>query len=214
MISARLASLIAVIAIGMAPPACASIHTVKLNPRATYLQTASDSGSLDATPIALASLPFAVSAGDFLRLERLGDFSFFARGDESGRGLSAVFSSTSELLPNSNLNRVAGAIDAGTDYSSGPNFLGGPNDIAADFFVPGLGSVVTSVIVQVPVDAAYLFFSASDSQFGDNLDIDNNFAVSIERIAGGANPEASAVITWSLLGLVAGGFRFYRRPAP
>lgn len=107
----------------------------------------------------------------------------------------AVFSSTDELLSNTTLNRVPGAIDAGANYTTGPLLNGELNDISQDFFVPGAGNSTTSVTVQIPDKAKFLFFSPNDSFYSDNTDTDadGDYGVRISA-PGGAVPEPSPLL--------------------
>lgn len=181
--------------------ACASVFA--LNPQATYLHI---NGDVDLPATAVKLSDFAASSGDFLLLQRLGDFSFTGVSGEVGMGMTAVFSSSPTLDLASSLNRVLGAIEAGSDVATDPTFLGSqPTDISQDFAVTGAG-----VVVQVPIGALYIFFSPADSMFNDNLDVDNNWAVNIERVDG-AVPEAASITVWGGLVAVAGASLFGAR---
>jgi len=158
-------------------PVAASAVTLSLDAKATYLRVNSDSGALDATAFKLSDYGF--SAGDTVKFTRVGEF-------DNGnavllKGLTAVFSSTSTLLGGSNLDRVAGAIDAGVDFTTFATFNGGlATDISQDFIIGGNGGVLFTMTVVVPAAAEYVFFSSMDSYFGDNTSLD--YGVSMEAV--------------------------------
>ena len=153
---------------------------IALNSKATYLHTNSDPSAAFVNPIDLFTLSFAVSAGDFIRLTRLGDFSNGPTRPDSTLPLAAVFSSSTTLPAPANLNRLPNAIDAGTDFFSGNTFAGNqPTDITEDFSIASLDGSMTSLLIQVPVGGRYLFVAAPDTAYGDNTDPDGDFAVAI-----------------------------------
>jgi hypothetical protein len=85
----------------------------------------------------------------------------------------AVFSSSATLLPADRLNRVAGAIDAGTDVATAPTLSGArATDIAQDFSI-GRDNI------RIPAGARYLFVAAPDIFYSDNADPDADFALRI-----------------------------------
>jgi len=132
----------------------------------------------------LFSLSFSVSAGDFLQLTRLGDFS--ERQDpvaDDRLFLFALFSSSTTLLTASDLNRLPDAIDAGTDFVSPNTFSGNqPTDIPQDFTVDSGDGVQTNVVIQVPTGGRYLFVATDDTFLGDNSDPDGDFAIQISTV--------------------------------
>jgi hypothetical protein len=199
----RLSHIVAVAFLGwglvaQVQPVQASLFLV--DPRANYLHLASGDVAPSSTPIFLGALPFAVSAGDFLRLERIGDFDF-GPGDDVGINMIAVFSSSSTILDASALHRIPGAIDVSVDIVTGPNMLDGSlNDIAEDFAIFSVSNPVTSVIVQIPVGAAYLFVSTKDSHYYDNSDPDGDYGVSITKYTS-INPEPSSLAVFGLIGM-------------
>jgi len=185
----------------------ASASIFSIDPAATYLLTNNDAAP-NATAFGLASL--GVQAGDFIRLERLGNFDYNL-GQDNGTSLVAVFSSSSELLATSELNRVVGALKAGDAFATGPTHHGSlSNDIAEDFFVPGSGN---SVVVKVPVGALFLFFSTNDSYFNDNTDPDGNFGVRItsaDNLRVSSAPAPSSFLIFALGGTTAWSLRRFR----
>ncbi len=196
----------------------AKADTILVNPRATYLRTNSDPSALDAVAINLSTLSFTVTPGDFIRLERMGDYSAGSSLPDTQTWMVGVFSSSNVLLGSSNLNRVAGAIDAGTDVTTSPTFFGSlSTDIAQDFKISdpvGVPGGISSIIVEVPTGAAYLFVSPNDSFFGDNTDPNGNYGVQITSVAR-AIPEPSSLALLALggLGLLGYGGRRRKRGA-
>lgn len=194
-------------------PAVASI--IAIDPRATYLTTKYDPFALNAAAVDLSAL--GLEAGDLISLQRLGDFNYFPLGlGPEGTSLAAVFSSTSTLLAADQSHRVVGAIDAGSNYATGPTlFHHLATDIAEDFFVPG---GLASVVVEIPVGAAFLFFTVNDSYFGDNSDPDRDFAVSItavnpspsEDLRVDSAPAPSSFLVFAIGGAFALAFRCLR----
>lgn len=201
-----------VFAVSLLPtlPATARADFVTVDPRATYLRTNSDS-ALNAAPIDLTALSFAVNAGDVLRLDQFGEYSQTLGGPESGTQMIAVFSASSTLLPSNNLNRVADAIDAGVDFVTGATFFGGVStDISQDFLVPSSGA--GGVLIQVPVGARFLFVAAHDSLYSDNSDPDRNYGIRITAAPPQAVPAPGGFVLLSLgVGCVAGITRVRRR---
>ena len=154
--------------------AVAQGSSVSVDPFATYLRidTAVDSAG-NTVPIALAAL--GVSAGDTIVLKRVGDYVGISAGADDQTAMVGVFSASSVLLAQTNLNRVQDAIDAGTDFVTGATFPNNlPTDIAEDFFVTGGG-----IQIQVPTGATHLFVAVPDNLYGDNQDPDGDFAVEI-----------------------------------
>jgi Secretion system C-terminal sorting domain len=154
--------------------------TIKVDPRATYLRTNND-GAPAAVPFALESA--ALSPGNWVLLQRLGDFDNGPNGD-TYVNLSGVFSRNDTLLANTVQQRVPGAVDAGVDFVSSNTYYSSlPTDIAEDFFID-------SIYIQIPDSARFLFLSVSDSWFQDNSDPDGDFALRIVR----SNPPLPTLI--------------------
>ncbi len=160
--------------------AVASATVISLDPRATYLRTDGDA-ALDAVAYPLSS--FDISPGDWIRIERLGFYSPLNPGyPDINRYLDAVFSGSAALLSYVNLNRVQNAIDAGTDFVSPNTWIGSlSTDITQDFAVDD-GSTFNFVELQVPAGATHIFFTVSDSLFGDNGDPNGDFGAAISII--------------------------------
>src|SRR5688572_25721279 len=96
-----------------------SAINISLDSRATYLRgDVEDTDAHAAVPINLSSL--GISAGDFIRLEALGDIDFTIHDPvpDAPPIVTGLFSSSATLLGSSELNRVPGAIEAGGDVST------------------------------------------------------------------------------------------------
>jgi hypothetical protein len=202
----------AAICLGVMAHASATI--ISLDPRATYLRTNEpvSSPALDATAYSLAALGF--SAGDVIRIQILGDWQGGSGLSSSGTPYTdtltasrAVFSTSSTLLDSSVLNRVAGAVSAGVTGSvSGATFIGGlATDIPEDFFISDIVKTLT-----IPLGAQYIFFSPSDNRFGDNLDPDGDYAVSLTLVSNAVPEPQSLVLVLVALFLAGFGVRHKR----
>ena len=87
-------------------------------------------------------------------------------------GITAVFSTSNQLQPSSELNRVTGAIDAGDDYVSLPTANGNqPTDIPEDFQITPAAPTASDLfgfVTTIPPGANFLFVAVSDSLYSDN----------------------------------------------
>jgi len=181
----------------------ATATIISINPKATYLHTFNDVGALDTIPIELVSL--GLSGGQFIRLQRLGDFDGGPGGD-TVTAMIGVFSANNVLLASNLLNRVQDAIDAGVDYATVPTFLNSEQtDIAEDFFVD-------DIQIQIPIGATHLFVAAPDSFYQDNSDSNGNFAVDITVVP---IPEPSTWLLFAvgILGILGMGWRQRKKAA-
>lgn len=143
-----------------------------IDPTSTYLRTNQDSAK-NATAFLLSEM--SLVPGDFIRLQRFGDFKLGTSYDDTGTGMIAVFSGSNILLASNLLNRVQDAIDTGIDVTTAVTYHGSLNtNIPEDF-------LVNDNYVQIPQGAMYLFIVASDSLYRDNTDPDGDFAVGITR---------------------------------
>jgi hypothetical protein len=144
---------------------------IGIDSRSTFLRTNGEAAS-PSWPINLANL--GLKAGDLIRLDVLGDFSY-SGGEmpDEVRQMIGVFSSSATLLPGDRLNRVAGAIDAGAEAVTEPTLIGRRDtDIAQDF-------PIGSLKIRIPAGAKYLFVAAPDIFNSDNTDPDANYALRI-----------------------------------
>lgn len=175
---------------------------VPVDPGATYLRTSPlDPYARNTVPIDLFS--FNLYPGDLIRLERVGAYNPFGQFNlwppsDTFEDMIGVFSSSPDLLPTNLVNRVAGAIDAGTDVDTyvtwGDNL---PRDINEDFWISSnsfwTGSYPDhSATLNIPTSARYLFVSALDSFYGDNDDPNGDYAVFITAV-----PEPSGIAVWA-----------------
>lgn len=158
-----------------------------LNPKSTYLHHVNENALQEPLIIDLADV--GALPGDTLQITTGGKWTGLF---QTGVRVSAVFSTSDELLPvsppalanidffgwlNFQSNRVAGAIDAGPDVVT-PLSLGYWNrtDIPQDFEVTGSREIV------VPAGAQYLFVSAIDNFFSENLSADLHVSLAVEAL--------------------------------
>lgn len=88
-------------------------------------------------------------------------------------GVLAVFSTTDDLRSASELYRVPGAIDYGSDYITGPTYFDEQStDIIQDF------ALLQNMEIQVPLGSKYLFICTNDCYYPDNLGV---IQVSIDK---------------------------------
>jgi hypothetical protein len=154
--------------------------TIPLDARQTYLLTHNDPLAVDSPVINLASL--GLFSGMTIDLYVTGTICYYWDGTTCQIGpsipwsMAGVFSSSSNLGPFNNLNRVTGAL-----YSNGspvftiPTFYDGlQTDVPQDFSISAIASDQSGPVTQVkiPIGAQYLFVTANDSFFGDNYSTD------------------------------------------
>ncbi|MHC4416817.1 MAG: hypothetical protein ACYS0G_16225, partial [Planctomycetota bacterium] len=163
---------------GILDVTCVGLPTTGgIDPRATYLHTASDDPN---DPGGWPIWQFGFQPGDLMRLERLGDFDNGPGGDIY-TNLFAVFSASTVILPPSEPHRVPDAIDAGPNAVTPCTHVGcEPTDIPEDF--PVSNAEWSEIVVEVPPGAMYLYFTVPDSLFWDNTDPDGDFAVRISKV--------------------------------
>ena len=172
---------------------------ISLDPTRTFYHTDSTDPGPDSIPIELAGL--GLLSGDLIRLRIIGDFSYcFVCGfPEDFFGAGAVFVDDTTLLDRNESHRVVGAIEAGVDVFSGLTFFEAEaTDIPEDF-----GVFSSDLFIRIPVGATHLFVAPLDSYFGDNFDVDGDFALSISKV-----PEPSSL---ALFGLGLGSLLARRR---
>jgi hypothetical protein len=169
--------------------ACAAVPatTIKIPPAASYLRANGETPA-NAVPIALSGL--GVVPGDFVQIQRLGDFKPGASYDDASVGMTALFSSNATLLAAGQAQRVPGALEAGADVVTPRTYFGSMDtDIPQDFLV------TDGAIVIVPSGASHLFAAAWDSAYADNSDPDNDYAVSITKVSA-RDAVAAALAVW------------------
>ena len=186
---------------------CACAAVIDVDPALTYLMTFEDVTAGvpagDSVPIDLAALGF--SPGDSVRLDSIGSYYYvygdYGPGGQMAGGMVGVFSSSPTLLGNDQLNRVLGAIASGTPATTLNTWIGDyPTDVPQDFFITG------GITLTIPVGAQYLFVSADDSFFSDNLPGPDGFKLLIEQVPDSCPTIVVAAI--SLLGIAVGKPRF------
>ena len=148
---------------------CGRPLTVQVDPAGTFLHTVNDSPG-SPTIVDLAAAGFA--PGDVLKLSYSvppPGFSAYGCGGPfvgaEDTEVIGVFSGSSSLLPPSASARVPNAIDAGSDFVTGPTFNGNePTDIPQDFrlFPP------SEFTIEIPAGATHLFLGIYDSFYAGN----------------------------------------------
>ena len=141
-----------------------------VNPKSSYLRAWPGDNPRAPRIISLADL--GVAPGDTLPLDTIGAYAELLELQDGGKtAMTAVFSSTNQLLGTDKQKRIPGAIEAGTDINTG-GFLKcflifcsfQSSEITQDFRVdPG-------VDVVVPAGANYLFVAPlpASRKWGDN----------------------------------------------
>jgi hypothetical protein len=141
-----------------------------VNPKSSYLRAWP--GDNPRAPLAISLTELGVAPGEVLPLDTVGAFAELLELQDGGKtGMTAVFSSTNQILGTDKQKRIPGAIDAGSDINTG-GFLKcflifcsfQSSDITQDFRVdPG-------VDVVVPAGANYLFVAPlpASRKWGDN----------------------------------------------
>ena len=155
---------------------------IEIPPRGTYLHAdPGGEGRLPVDPPAVVDLQSnGFSTGDTLLIT----FEGSMRGSEDAvdtpvTALIGVFSSTNQILPISDADRVPGAVDAGSDFSSAQTFFTHEDtDIPEDFLI----TPSTGFSIEVPQSAKYLYISIHDSFYPDNSS-PNPIGVTIEKQA-------------------------------
>jgi hypothetical protein len=156
-----------------------------IDPARAYLRTCSDPAGLPRPGIEIIDLDAAGFApGDRIRVQAVGDFSFFDEpGPEDGNLAIAVFSSDGVVLADRDArHRVPGAIasDAPTFPTPTNNpCADGEVDIPEDFLCDG---VEVSIPDRGDGRAAFLIATAYDELYSDNWDENSNFGVMLTAI--------------------------------
>lgn len=101
------------------------------------------------------------------------------RTPQTATGVLCLFSSDSTLLAPDQMDRVPGAVAAGTPFVTVPTAVGGlSTDISEDFMV------TEPTAVMVPAGALYLYMSAHDNFYSDNCDPDGDYALMVRKWTG------------------------------
>ena len=142
---------------------------VYIDPAQTFLRTQEErlgTGN-DTQPIKLSD--YGILAGEAIKLERTGDFSYLGNNDLADM-MIGLFSSSNTLLASGNFNRVPGAIGIGLSVTTPPTYYNNlATNISQDFLIAN-GQFNNYIDVTVPAGALYLFAAASDSYYSDNRD--------------------------------------------
>lgn len=178
-----------------------------IDPSASFIS--SYTLSPDSIPFSLTDL--GINSGDTIKLERFGSFSPFSDPtDEYFGAMWATFSTDNKLLPSNGeyngatTDRVPGAINAILPNGCLP-FQCLDNSI----FYISRGDF-NGAIVQVPINAQFIFIGAADSSFGDNVDLNKDFAVNINSVSTASVPEPSFMSGLLAFGVCATGLQFLR----
>lgn len=154
------------------------IGTFDIDPRGTYLRTNQDTANAPTT-IDLEAL--GVQAGDSLFVRILGEVDLDPAAASNGVPGAAsflttgVFSTSQELLAQSVLNRVPGAVDMPGEVQTGPTSIGTlPNDIEEDV-------LVNRGRFRIPSGVTTLFLSPIDQYYSDNTASSFTATLSIRR---------------------------------
>jgi hypothetical protein len=178
---------------------------IPIQSNAGFYRTSAESNAENSLAISLAELGFG--AGDTLTFTVLGGYSNFyiedfpsSLPDNSMNLVSAVFSSTSELLANDQQYRVPGAIEAGgpeayVGFTYYGNFAA---EIEEDFLINPALTIV------VPELAAYLFIGIPDSFYSDNADLNGDLAVDVQVVRGVPEPGTLTLLACGVAAMVFG----------
>lgn len=135
---------------------------VQIDPKATYLRNNQDPSAANAAAIDLESL--GILPGYVIRLQRVGSYqSTVGIPGAAQTSMVGAFARTNALGAPSILNRISTPVDAGSDVSTQSTYYGFfPTNIWEDFSI-------SDTQVVVPHQAKFLFVSANDRHFGDNV---------------------------------------------
>lgn len=137
-----------------------------INSPATYLR-ANGETPFFTIPVDLIAAGFV--PGQTVLLQRLGSYNDFGGQIPNAFGLTGVFSSSNVILPWPIANRIPGAIDAGTDWTSLPTQIGSvPTDIVEDFEIDNMAGTMGPLLITIPAGAQYIFAAAQDNFYTDN----------------------------------------------
>lgn len=153
-----------------------------LDPRDTYFRTNEDPEAH--MPLVIPLSAIRAVAGDPVQLCRRGDFAFHPGDEEIGMGIGAVFSRTDYVNPDpSVLHRVPDRVPVGSPPQGVPGFVS-PATFHGDLLtdIPEDFSVYGCVTAIVPDSALYLVVGALDVFYGDNTDLDADFALRLVNL--------------------------------
>jgi hypothetical protein len=140
-----------------------------ISPRAGFLHTC---GETSLSPVIVRLADLDLYPGNVLHLRVLGGYD--GAIGRYGAQASGIFSSSDVLLDQSYLYRVPGAIQADTynDNTATTYECGGEEtDIPEDFRID------SSLIVEIPPGAMYLFIGVADCWYSDNTEYADGYAV-------------------------------------
>jgi hypothetical protein len=151
---------------------------IDVSVRGTYLYVDPRDNSGVESPSIVDLQSNSISAGDTILISFEGTVDNYGRSDYHTLDyLIGVFSSTNQLLPVSEAERVPDAINAGDDYDTSETWFSHENtDIPEDFQI----TPSTGFLIQVPQNAMYLFISMLDSWYPDNTS-PSSITVTIEK---------------------------------
>ncbi|AVH66775.1 hypothetical protein [Nostoc sp. 'Peltigera membranacea cyanobiont' N6] len=178
-----------------------------IDPSASFIS--SYTFSPDSVPFSLTDL--GINSGDTIKLERFGSFSPFGDPtDEYFGSMWATFSADNRLLPSTGeydgatTDRVPGAINAILTNGCLPSQC-----LDNSIFYISRGDF-NGAVVQVPIDAKFIFIGAADSSFADNVDSNKDFAVGINSVSTASIPEPGFMSGLLAFGVYATGLQFLR----
>ena len=161
-----LSILLVVVSCGVWVPAAFGSAEVEVPVRGTYLYPDPQNNVDIESPGIVDLQSNGFSAGDTILISFEGTIDVYGESEYVPvTALWGVFSSTNQLLPVSETDRVPGAIDAGDDTDTGVTWFSEENtDIPEDFEIaPSSG-----FSIEIPQNAKYLFVSCRDSWYADN----------------------------------------------
>ncbi len=166
-----------------------------VNSPATYLRAFGES-PYSANAIDLNAAGFF--AGQSVFLSRVGSWNHLGGPTPTDYGLSCVFSSSNVILPSNLLNRIPGAIAAGSPWVSPATQIGGfSTDIPQDFQVDNQTGTANGIYLTIPAGAQYIFCTAQDNFFSDN----NNTTEFYLHIQPVPEPASVAILGFGALAL-------------
>ena len=153
---------------------------IDVSVRGTYLYVDPQGNSGVDSPGVADLQSNGISAGDTILISFEGTVDNYGGSDYHTLDyLIGVFSSTNQLLPVSEADRVPDAINAGKDFETGQTWFSQEyTDITEDFQI----TPSTGFLIQVPQNAKYLFITMLDSWYPDNTS-PSSITVTIEKQA-------------------------------